>query len=356
VLSYGLDFYHENARSFEDEVRLFNKNGASILVDSRKKRVRDAKQFDVGALAHYDWDPSTRWTVSLGGRYDFVQTDIDSTPALGEDPALTEVFSRNLSARDNALTGSAGVIFRPWSALHFVGSVSTAFRHPTTGDKSGSGQVGALITLPDADLKPESSISYEGGARVRLRKLDVNLTAFRSDYEDLLQFVFLNPTTRQRINVGEATVEGFELDGTYLMTNSWGWRFNAATARGTNTLTDRPLSYVPPLNGLIALRHTWPNELWVELASRWSRDKTRIDPTQERRTDGYQTLSVYGGADLPRFVSWMKAYRLTVGIENLTDETYRNPATRELIGFPVTATNPLIEPGRSLSINLTAGF
>ncbi|MDP9193807.1 MAG: TonB-dependent receptor [Acidobacteriota bacterium] len=357
VLSYGVDFYHEDAQSFEDDVHIINRNGGTVLYDPRIKRVRDAKQTDVGVLAHYDWDPSSRWTVSMGGRYDNVRTEIEATPAPKEDPALTAAFAQNLSARDNALTGSLGVIFRPLSSLHFVGSISSAFRHPTTGDKSGSGTVGALITIPDASLKPESSVSYEAGVRTRLQKLNLNVTTWRSNYEDLLGFVFLNPTTRQRINVGKATVEGYEIDGAYSMTESLAWRFNAAYARGTNKLNDRPLANVPPLNGLVALRHTWPGDsYWLELAGRWATDKTRIDPTQERRSDGYQTLSLYGGTDLARFSPMLKSYRLTVGIDNLTDEAYRNSVTRELIGFPVSPTNPVLEPGRSLSINLTAGF
>lgn len=356
VLSYGVDFYREDTRSFEDDVHIIARSGATVLFDPRSKRVRDATQLDVGALAHYDFDPSPRWTVSLGGRYDYVRTDISATPAPREDPALTAVFERNLSARDNALTGSAGVIFRPIPMLHLVGNVSTAFRHPTTGDKSGSGTVGALITLPDASLKPESSVSYEGGVRLRLRTLNLNATAYQNDYEDLLGFVFLNTTTRQRVNVGKATVSGFEVDGTYAMTSALAWHFNAAKARGTNELNGRPLPNVPPLNGLVALRHTWPSDTWVELTGRWSVDKTRIDPTQERRSDGYQTLALYGGTDLARWSSMLKSYRLTVGIENLTDEAYVNPVTRELIGFPVTFTNPVLEPGRSLTINLTAGF
>lgn len=357
VLGYGVDFYNEDAPSFEDEVRLFNSSGASISVDPRAKRVRDAKQTVAGALVHYDWDPSTHWTVSLGSRYDFVRTDISATPAPGEAPALTAAFGRNLSARDHALTGSAGLIFRPLPVLHLVGNVSTAFRAPTTGDKSGSGVVGALNTVPNAELKPESSVSYEGGARLRLQALSVNLTAYRSNYKDLVQFVFLTPTTRQRVNLGRSRVEGFEIDGTYEMAKELACRFNAANVRGTNTLTGAPLSYVPPLNGLVALRKTWPGDsYWLELAGRWSRAKTRIDRSQERPTAGYQVFSAYGGVDLGRFQPRLKSYRLTVGIENLTDKAYVSPVTRELVGFPRTFTNPLIEPGRSLTVNITAGF
>jgi hemoglobin/transferrin/lactoferrin receptor protein len=355
VLSYGFDAYRENAPPFEDDVRDVDRNGVTTFVDPRAKRVRAARQTDLGALAHYDWDPSSRLTVSLGGRYDSVRTVIDSKPALGESPELTAAFARNLSARDSALTGSAGVIFRPMPELHLVGNISTAFRSPTTGDKSGSGIVGALNTLPNAELKPEKSVNYEAGVRVRLGTVNANLTMFRSNYKDLVQFAFLNPTTRQRVNLGRVNVDGFELDGAWQMTKSLAFHFNAANARGTNELTHTPLSFVPPLNGLLAVRHTW-NDVWLEVADRWSKDKTRIDRTQERPTDGYQTLNIYSGFDLSRIQPMLKSYRLNIGIENLTDKAYVLPATRELIGFPVSPTNPLLEPGRSLTINLTATF
>jgi hemoglobin/transferrin/lactoferrin receptor protein len=356
ILSYGVDFYNEDSPSFEDDVRVVNKAGATTFVDPRSKRVRDASQTVAGALAHYDYDPTSQWTVSLGGRYDFVQTKISSTPAPGEPPALSAEFAKNLTARDTALTGSAGLIFRPTPILHLVGNVSTAFRTPTTSDKSGSGVVGALNTLPNADIKPESSTNYEVGARLRLGSVNVNATTFRSDYKDLIQFQFLNPTTRVAVNFGKAKVEGWELDGTYQMTKELAWRFNAADVRATNTITGVPLSYVPPLNGLVGLRHTWPTATWLELTARWSQDKTRINPAQERPTDGYQAFSLYGGLDLGRYQPMLKSYRLTVGVENLTDKAYRTPVTKELVGFPRTFTNPLIEPGRSLSINITAGF
>jgi len=357
VLSYGVDLYNENVPPFEDEVRVVNKAGNPVSLSPRADRIRAVVQTDAGALVHNDWDPSPQWTVSLGGRYDAVRTNIDPKPAPGESPQLSAAFARNLTANDHALTGSAGVIFRPVSALHFVGNVSTAFRTPTTFDKSGSGVVGALNTLPNADLKPESSKTYEAGARVRLAALNVNLTAFRSEYEDLLQYVFLTPVTRQRQNVGRATMQGFELDGTYEITKTLACHFNAANVRGTNTVTHVPVPYVPPLNGQIALRQNWTKQhFWTELTDRWSRDKTRIDPTQERRTDGYHVFSLYSGTDLGRFRPELKAYRLTVGVENLTDKAYRLPASRELVGFPVLDTNPLLEPGRSLTINLTAEF
>jgi outer membrane receptor protein involved in Fe transport len=159
------------------------------------------------------------------------------------------------------------------------------------------------------------------------------------------------------VNFGKSKVEGWELDGTYQMSQNMAWRFNAADVRATNTITGVPLSYVPPLNGLIALRRTFlVASSWLELTARWSDDKTRINPTQERPTDGYEVFSIYGGLDLGRYQPWLKSYRLTAGIDNLTNKAYRSPVTKESLGFPRSFTNPVLEPGRSLSINFTAGF
>ena len=356
LLAYGVDVYHEDVPSFEDEVRLVNTAGQLISRDPRAKRVRNAVQSLFGVFGHYDWDASQRFTASLGARYDLTRTELDDKPAVGESPALTAAYAGKLKSDDDKVTGSAGLIFRLLDSFHLVANASTAFRAPTTFDKSGSGVVGAILTIPNPDVQPEQSVTYEGGARVRLRSFDANLTAFRTDYEDLLQTVFLTPTTRQRINIGEARTEGFELDGVWTLPRSLSLRFNAAQVRGTNTLTHVPLPYVPPLSGLVALRYAPARDYWVEAAGRWSRAKTRIDRTQERKTEGYEVWSLYAGTGLGRWSPRLAAYRLTVGIDNLTDEDYVSPSTREILSLPQSRTNPLLEPGRSLTVSFTSSF
>ncbi|HXT19672.1 MAG TPA: TonB-dependent receptor [Thermoanaerobaculia bacterium] len=357
LLTYGLDVYHEDVPSFEDEVRVVNAAGQRVSTDPRAKRIRDAEQSNLGLFAHYDWDASERFTAAVGARYDLVRTALSKTPAVGEIPGLSAAYRNNLKADDDKVTGSIGLIFRPLESLHLVANASTAFRTPTTFDKLGSGQIGAVLTIPNPDVGPETSVTYEGGARFRLRTFDANLTLFRTEYSDLLQTVFLNPTTRQRINIGEAQTEGFELDGIWTLSKALALRFNAAKTRGTNTLTDLPLPYVPPVAGLVALRWAVPGDpYWLEATTRWSRDKTRIDRSQERPLDGYEVYGLYGGVELGHWLPRLASYRLNVGVDNLTDEAYASPATRELLAFARSPTNPLLEPGRSFVVNVTSGF
>ena len=357
LLAYGVDVYYEDVPSFEDTVRVDNAAGQRVSTDPRAKRIRDAEQSSLGLFAHYDWDASQRFTAAVGARYDLVRTELSKTPAVGEIPALSAAYRNSLKADDDKVTGSLGLIFRPLEWLHLVANASTAFRTPTTFDKLGSGQVGAVLTIPNPDVGPESSVTYEGGARFRLRTFDANLTLFHSEYSDLLQTVFINPTTRQRVNVGKAQTEGFELDGVWTLSEPLQLRFNAGRTRGTNTLTDVPLPYVPPLAGLVALRWAVPGDpYWVEATTRWGRDKTRIDRSQERALDGYEVYGLYGGVELGHWLPRLAAYKLSVGVDNLTDEAYASPATRELVSLARSRTNPLLEPGRSFVVNVTSGF
>lgn len=355
LLTYGLDFFHEDRAGTENDARTFNAAGAALANAPRAKRVRDATQWNAGAFVNADWDPSPQWTLSLSARHDEVRTQLDSTAATGETPALSVAFARNLSARDRATTGGAGLIFRPIKPLHLVANVATAFRAPGTFEKFGGSVAGAVTTLPNPDLTPERSTNYELGFRVRLPQLSLNATAFRSDYRDLIQTEVINSITRQRRNTGQARLDGAEIDGSYALTSSLALRFNASKVRGTNTQTGQPLPYVPPLNGLLALRHGASAD-FIEVAVRAYSAKERIDARQERRTPGYATFSLYGGMDLARWAPSLKGYRLALGIENLFDKGYANPTTQENIAFPRSITNPLLAPGRSFVVNLVGAL
>ncbi|MGH9418459.1 MAG: TonB-dependent receptor plug domain-containing protein, partial [Thermoanaerobaculia bacterium] len=80
VLAYGVDIYDEQVPPFEDEVTVLNAAGAQVSFSPRAPRVRSARQSNIGAFGHYDWDPSSQWTVSLGSRYDYTRTETGSKP------------------------------------------------------------------------------------------------------------------------------------------------------------------------------------------------------------------------------------------------------------------------------------
>lgn len=361
LLTAGIDFFHEDRKGSESSRRVtnFNPDGSvkSVMEFPRSQDGPDSKQTDVGVFVHNDWYPSDRWTLSLGGRADYIRSTTETDPLI--DEGLREAFEHGKESTETPLTGGLGLIYRPWESLHFTANINKAFRAPATFESFGASRFGTGFLVPNPDLESEEAITYELGTRLRLPGLNANLTGFFSDYTNLIvrrNVTFQGLPSSQRQNAGEAQVYGIEFDASFAFAQSFKAFLNAAWLRSTDTTLDQPLPYIPPLNGLVGIRYFLPMGFDVEGVSRWSLDKDRIDPAEERETAGYVVFDLYAGIDLWKLSSSMPQMRLSVGLENIFDKTYRLPTTVEDVRFAQSDTNPLLEPGRALTVTLRSRF
>ncbi|MEO5702516.1 MAG: TonB-dependent receptor, partial [Gammaproteobacteria bacterium] len=361
VLTVGTDFFHQQGKGTQTAVRTteFNTDGSIAKVSGfpRRQTAPDNSQTDVGVFVHNDWDPSERWTVSLGARLDYIRTTTETDPL--PDEALRAIFERNQETTEIPLTGGLGVIYRPWQTLHFTGNISKAFRAPATTESFGASRQGSGFLVPNPQLESEQGITYEAGTRLRLSYLTANLTAFYSDYSNLIvsrPLIFQGLPSLQRQNAGAANIHGLELDANWALAPRWSAFMNASYVRGVDSGANQPLAYIPPLNGLIGLRYEHTNGFFVEGISKWSLRKDRIDADQERETAGFAIMDLYAGVDLWKISSRLPEMQLSIGLENIFDKSYRQPATVEDVRFARSITNPLLEPGRAISITLRSRF
>jgi hemoglobin/transferrin/lactoferrin receptor protein len=361
LLTVGTDFFHEDRKGTEQASTITNFNTAggvsSVTTSPRRQNAPDAKQTNIGLFLHNDWEPAPQWTVSSGVRTDYIRTQSDTSPV--PHPSLQAAYNNANSKTETPLTGSLGVIYRPWQTLHFTANVGKAFRAPATFESFGSSRQGAGFLVPNPALESEEALVYEVGTRLRLPKVTANLTVFENDFSNLIvtrPIVFLGTNSTQRQNVGEARIRGVEFDAVWKFADRWQTSMNASYLRGTDTTANRPLPYIPPLNGLLALRYSVPAGFYIEGVSKWALSKTRINTTQERETAGFAVLNLYAGFDLWKLSADLPKMRLIVGVENVFDKTYRQPTTVENIRFARSNTNPLLEPGRAFSISLNSVF
>jgi len=349
TLTAGLDWYHEHRNALEQESVTYNAQGQ--LISSKPKAVSSPweLQKNIGLFMHNDWDPSEKWTVSVSGRLDVFITSADVKDSYtGED-----------ETKDYPVTGGIGLIYRPIPIIHFTGNVNTSYKIPTPFAKCSTG----IGYEPNPDLDPEKGITYEVGMRLRLPQIKANLTAFQSDYDDLIINRYVNSTiypgtqASQAQNVGKARTRGVELDVVWSVNNRWKAFMNAAYLHGTDLTNDKPLSYIAPLNGLVGVRYVPDSKaFYIEATNRWSTQKHRIDDAQERRTGGYSVLSLYAGYSLQKLLPSFPDMQLHLAFENILDKAYRNPTTVEDIAYARSITNPLLEPGRSISVSLKSSF
>jgi hemoglobin/transferrin/lactoferrin receptor protein len=350
TLTTGADWFRSSQNAMMQDTSKYDAQGNQTMPTTRSVGNPAELQYNVGFFTYNDWNPIDRWTLSAGGRFDYIYSRAD----------MPSTYKGNGESSDFPLTGSLGVIYRPISIIHFTANVSTSFRAPMPSEKFST-MLGGYE--PNPDLKPEKSKNYEIGARLRLPRLNSNLTLFQSDYDGLIvrkmvaSTVYPGTQAQKNLNVGNARIKGVEMDATWMINSNWRALTNVSYLHGSDTANSKPLSYIAPVNGLVGVRYTPNNQaFYIEANERWSNRKERIDISNERKTAAYGVLNLNAGFDLNKLSSSLSGLELRLSFNNILDKSYVSGVTPENISYDHSITNPLLEPGRRLSISLQSRF
>ncbi len=253
-------------------------------------------------------------------------------------------FGGTVDSRFSNVSLEGGLVWSAAPDLDVRARAAQAFRAPNIYDLTLVGDVPGGFSLPNPDLEPETSITWEAGARWTGEHAYWDATLFRLEVDGLLDRVkgtFQGDTLfgpdQMRVftiqNVGRATIHGVELGfGTALPADGsleggvhW-FRGTADVIRDDAPLTE-PLSRVPPAS--LDLRLEWPFRAvgrtgWVAYHGRAAAAQRRLgfrdeldSRIQDGGTPGYTLHSVRAGSTLTETTT------LTIGVENLFDQLYR---------------------------------
>lgn len=328
-LVYGLDYYRDlvDASGYRDR-------GAGMVYDPSFRPAADDSTYDLfGAFAQYVWRPTERFEITAGGRYTYASAELGRyyDGGIGTDRFDA---TRNW---DN-FTGSLRGLYRINDCWNLYGGVSQAFRAPNINDLSGNLTTrSGMPTLGSVDVVPEEFVVLELGGRYSTATRYFNISAFYTDITDTIMSVptAAGATTSVTTNVQDGYIYGVELEGSWEFTPGWTVSGFAAWQDGrTETpafyggpVVDEPASRMLPLTGSLALRWTHPSDrLWIEgrvLAAAEADRLTASDRADTQRiptggTPGYVVAMLHAG--------WQanEGLELTCGLENLTNEDYRN--------------------------------
>lgn len=192
----------------------------------------------------------------------------------------------------------------------------------------------AYPLIANPELKPERAKSYEAGLEQRFgAAARLRLSAFRTDYRDLIDF---DPDRFTNVNRASVRAQGLEAEGTarlgdFLLTASLGY-LDVENRDGP------PLRYRPGWEG--SARVDWtpsgPVSAWVAVDGLSDFFDLSV-PTGQVRVDGRVTL------DAGASVALGERLRVDLALRNLTDADYADS-----IGFPA--------PGIGLRAAVVAGF
>ncbi len=315
-------------------------------------------QTNIGAFANTTWKATRDLTVTAGGRFDWFHSDVDLSAL--PSPNLLPAFQAAQNAYDTATTGSLGLSYRATDVLELLGSVGTSFRMPWTSELFTSGYTGTSYTVPNPSLKPERGTTLEAGPRLHFDNATVGLTAFNSDYRNFIQTVnttYMGLPATERENVGKARIQGVEADWRWQVTPRINVYGNASYLRGTDRTANAPLPSIAPLSGLAGVQYVSPGQSYsLSGELQWAGHQSR-HASSEYPSAGYAVVNLYAQLQLDRLgLPQLGNTQLIFGVTNLFNADYRTAATTSNVAYPMTYLNPLIEPGRTVSLTLRTRF
>ena len=263
-----------------------------------------------------------RVTVVPGFRYDRYALDADQ-----QDPVfLAGGHPTPADFADDAISPKLGAAVRLSDALTLHAQYAGGFRAPpyssvNTGFTNFSG---GYTTLPNAELRAETSDNVELGLRAGFDRASFGVTAFSNRYDDFIELATLGPNRAtgllefQNRNVEQVTIAGVEVRGEAYLTDSVVVRGSYASIDGDKVSAGEPLPEIAPDEGVLGIRYAAVSGRWgSELSVRGVAAKAPADAGEDQFAPG-----AWAVADLTGFVSLAEAVRLRVGLLNLTDAKY----------------------------------
>lgn len=298
---------------------------------------------------------SERWSIVPALRYDRFELKPQAS-------ALYPLEAASLS--DSAVSPKLGVVFRPAPAWSVFGNVAAGFRAPSPLQLNNyfENPFGNYRSIPNPDLKPETSRTVELGTRATTGSLNWEAAVFRGRYKDFIEDLVQvsgsgrprDPIQFQAVNRGQVRLSGFEIKGKLALGKQTDLRVGYGQTRGTDTETDRPLNSVNPAKLVLGVDQklgAWTvGALLTHVASKSEKHIDFSANADQFATPAYTTL------DLRSTWQLRPGLKLSAALRNLTDRTYWEWTNVRGIAANFPVLDSYTAPGRNLAVALVADF
>lgn len=297
-----------------------------------------------------------------GVRYDFFNLEPSDDPLLPSFKPSGQSGSR-LSPKLGAVAKLGGI--------RLFANYARGFRAPTPGQVNNffANLNSNYSTVPNPDLRPENSKSFEAGVRYVADDFGLTLTGYTADYDDFIgrhlvsgNYTPADPAVFQFINIDRVEVKGIEAKAHYHAANGLRSRFAIAYADGTTFTPDQPpksLGTIDPLNAIFGIGYRDPDGAFGgEITASYSARKAADETIGVCRGECFRPQSSTI-LDATAFVRISDQLKLRAGIFNLTDQKYILWSTvggQDVKPAGTGAFDPYTHPGRNISVSLSASF
>jgi hemoglobin/transferrin/lactoferrin receptor protein len=313
----------------------------------------------------------------------FVQDEIETLggalsiiPAVRYDwyelsPKVDAEFPAAASGQsDDHISPKLGVVYWTGAHLGVFASYGLGFRAPSPMQVNNyfENPVFGYRSIPNPNLSPETSESFEAG--FRLRGIDVaggvmrlNTTAFATHYDDFIDQVAVSgtgvpgvdPLVYQYVNLTEVDIRGLEARADLYWDNGFSLIGSAAYAEGEQTTDGRrtELSSIDPVKVVTGVHYAAPSGVWGGSATvTWSGNKDRATYNLSCGAACYLGDS-FTLLDLTAYWNVTERATLRAGAFNVFDETYGWWSDVRGLSAASTVKDAYTQPGRNFGLSLT---
>lgn len=286
-------------------------------------------------------------------------------------PEVDALFPAAASGQsDDHISPKLGVVYWTGPHLGVFANYGLGFRAPSPMQVNNffENPVFGYESIPNPNLKPETSESFEAG--FRLRDIDVaggemrlNTTAFATHYEDFIDQVVVSgtgvpgvdPLIYQYVNLTDVDIRGLEARADIYWDNGFSLIGSVAYAEGEQTTDGRrtELGSVDPLKVVAGLNYAAPSGVWGGSAvDTWAGKKDAATYDLSCGSTCYLGDS-FTILDLTAYWNVTERATLRAGAFNVFDETYGWWSDVRGLGATSTVKEAYTQPGRNFGVSLT---
>jgi len=358
ALAYGLDLEKTDTQRSQYEYR----TAEGVTEPLRDLLTNKFPKNDIARYGLYLNDTiklaDGRWRLTPGVRYD--RFAMDPNGALKLDGTAFEKIS------DDKISLNLGSLYQLTDTLNLYAQYGQGFKVPAYDLAYIEHDLQPTSTyrytlVPNTDLKPETSHTYELGLRGQLNQLSFSSAVFYNRFTDFLetalidsktvlnaqgQFQYQHDTFHYQ-NVDKVTIKGAELSLDYAISDQWSLLAAMSYQDGKNDQTKAYITSISPLSGSTGISFGG-EKLQSQLMASWAKRMTKVNEGA-RQSPGFVTLD------------WLNSYQLTaawqlnLAVNNLLDKDYVR--YNSIAGHAVDSDlRAYTQPGRNISITTRLQF
>lgn len=318
IITTGL----EGKKSSAEKIDTYLSNSATITTEG--------KQDYYAFFGQDEWFVNEKFILNIGARLDYYKNHGGKMY-----DEVNNVYTDHATKSFNAFSPKIGLVYHLTENTSIRTSIGKAFRAPTVSDLYRDWISYGKVYAGNANLDPETVISYEIGVDQKIGNGNIHITAYRSDAEDFIYSIDpLNPLStnyKEKTNVGEVEIQGIEFEADYAFTDAWkllaNYTYNESKIKkfeANSALEGKYLTYVPKNKASVSIEYMNPNFINIIASGRYVGKRYSDDMNSE--SSAYESYTLY---DLKLSRKITKNSQFEVSVDDLFDkghiEYYNSP-------------------------------